>query len=195
MKNVAAQILKLLLITCTGLAGSVVAGLMVHGGGVFDPRNVGFSFVSYGLSGGFIFAFYHVRGLSETITAAVIVSALQFGVSTSFIPAVNAAIWSFGVNLPIILVAFIFERKLAPFRHFRFVVVSMLYGAMFVLLSLLSAVLTGVDMLPAAMFRENFLDGIMIGLGLGLGIEAGEALIHSVEHQSVSQARPTGKHA
>jgi len=195
MTKVIAQIWKLLLITCTGLAGSIVAGLMMYGSGVFDPGNIGFSFVSYGLSGAFIFAFYHVRGLSETITAAVIVSALQFGVSTTFIPVVNAAIWSFGVNLPIILVAFIFERKLAPFRHFRFVVVSMLYGAMFVLLTLLNAVLTGVEMLPAATFRGNFVDGIMIGLGLGLGIEAGEALIHSVEHQSVSQARPTGTHA
>ena len=195
MRKVVIQILKLLLITCTGLAGSIVVGLMLYGGGVFDSRNVGFSFVSYGLSGAFIFAFYHIRGLSETITAAVIVSALQFGVSTTFIPVANAAIWSFGVNLPIILVAFIFERKLAPFRHFRFVVVSMLYGTMFVLLTLLTAWLTGVGQLPAAAFRENFFDGLMIGLGLCLGVEAGEAFVRSLEHKSATHHGPTEKHA
>jgi hypothetical protein len=195
MPKAVAQILRVLLITCTGLLGSIVAGLIMHGGAVFNTRDVAFSFVSYGLSGSFIFAFYHVRGLSETITAAVIVSALQFGISTTLLPVVNAAILSFGVNLPIILVAFIFERKLAPFRRFRFVVVSILYGAMFVLLTLLTAPLTGVEILPAQAFRENFVDGLLIGLGLGLGIEAGEAFIHSLEHHSVGQSGPTEKHA
>jgi hypothetical protein len=66
---------------------------------------------------------------------------------------------------------------------------------MFVLLRLLTTWLTGVALLPAAEFRENFFDGLMIGLGLGLGIEAGEAFIHSLEHQSVAHHDPTEKHA
>lgn len=195
MADILKQIFKLLLITFTGVAGCTIAGLMLYGGEVFDPRSPGFSFISFGLSGGFIFAFYHIRGLTETITAAVVVSAIQFAVSTTYIPVTNAAIWSFGVNLPIILIAFIFERKLAPFRHFRFVVVSILYGAMFVLLRLLTSAVTGVGMLAAEVFRGNFVDGLMIGLGLGLGIEAGEAFIHSLEHHSVGQSGPTAKHA
>ncbi len=179
------QALKLVLVTCTGLAGSVVIGLMRYGSEVFQLQNVGFSFVSYGLSGAFIFAFYHVRGLSETITAAVVVSAVQFAASTAWISVLNAAIWSFGVNLPIILVAFLFERKLAPFRQFKFVVVAVLYGAMFVLLTLLVSWLTGTGLVSAAIFRENFLDGLLIGLGLALGVEAGEAFSHSLEHHGV----------
>jgi hypothetical protein len=171
-----AQILKLALLTFTGCAASVVIGLMVYGGGVFDPNTVGFSFVSYGISGAFIFAFYHVRGLSECITTAVVVSAVQFVLASSWITMLNAGIWSFGVNLPIILV-------------------SLLYGAMFVMLTLIGAWLKGTGSLPAEMFRGNFLDGLLIGLGLGIGLEAGEAFIHSLEHRTGKPHGPVEKHA
>lgn len=182
MSKYITQILVLLLITLAGLAGSVIVGVLAHGTSVFDARSITFIFfVIFGLSGSFIFAFYHVRGLTETITAAVVVSAIQFGISTTSIPVVNAAIWSFGVNVPIIMVAFLFERKLAPFRQFKFLIVAALYGAMFVLLNLLNAWVTGVETLPAAAFRENFVDGLLLGLGIGLGIEVGEAFVHSFE--------------
>jgi len=186
------QVLKLVLLTCTGLAGSIVIGLMVYGSEVFHFQSVGFSFVSFGLSGAFIFAFYHVRGLSETITAAVVVSAIQFAASTAWITVLYAAIWSFGVNLPLILVAFLFERKLAPFRQFKFGVVAVLYGAMFVLLTLLVAWLTGARLMAASVFRQNFFDGLLIGLGLALGIEAGEAFIYSLEHHASPKSPVSG---
>jgi len=192
MSNYVAQVLKLVLLTCTGLACSIVVGLMMYGSEVFHFQSVGFSFVSFGLSGAFIFAFYHVRGLSETITAAVVVSAIQFAASTTWISVLNAAIWSFGVNLPLILVAFLFERKLAPFKQFKFMVVAGLYGVMFVLLTLLAAWLSGTGLLPASVFRGNFLDGLLIGLGVGLGIEAGEAFIHSLEHHSTPKVPASG---
>ena len=192
MSNYVTQVLKLVLLTCTGLAGSVVIGLMVYGSDVFHFQNVGFSFVSFGLSGAFIFAFYHIRGLSETITAAVVVSAIQFALSTAWITVLNAALWSFGVNLPLILVAFLFERKLAPFKQFKFVVVAALYGAMFVLLTLVVAWLTDAGLLPATVFRQNFFVGMLIGLGLAIGIEAGEAFIHSVEQHSAPKAPASG---
>lgn len=188
------QLSKLVLITFCGVAASVIIGLMVYGGEVFNISSVGFSFVSFGLSGAFIFAFYHVRGLSETITAAVVVSAAQFIITTSWINPVNAALWSFGVNLPIILVAFLFERKLQPIKRFKFVVVSLLYGATFVTVTLLVALVNRVELLPPSLFRHNFVDGLFIGLGIALGIEAGGALIHSWEHwtlrhQSVVQKK------
>ncbi|MEK9138086.1 MAG: hypothetical protein AAB393_13250 [Bacteroidota bacterium] len=173
------QISKLVFLTLTGIIGSVVVGLMVYGNDVFNTTHVGFSFISFGLSGAFIFAFYHVRGLSETITAAAVASAIQFGLASTWITTVNAAVWSFGVNLPLILVAFLFERKLAPFRQYKFIVVALLYGVMFVLLTLFVSWLTTSQMLPATVFRQNFVDGLLLGLGLALGIEAGEALVHS----------------
>jgi hypothetical protein len=33
------------------------------------------------------------------------------------------------------------------------------------------------------LFRENFVDGSLLGLGLGLGVGAGEAFLHSLAHQ------------
>ncbi len=193
MIRYAQQALKLVLLTLAGLLGSVIIGLMVHGTEVFSPRTIGFLFVSYGLSGACIFAFYHVRGLSETISAAVVVSVVQFIVSLSWVTVLNAAIWSFGVNLPIILLAFLFERKLAPLKRFRFVAVAALYGAMFVLLTLCVAVVTGAGLLPGSVFRQNFLDGMFIGLGLGIGIQGGEAVVDSVEQHSHRHAAVTGK--
>ena len=191
MRKYIAQLYKLILLTAMGSGASIVIGLMMYGGEVFSLSSIGFSYVSFGLSGAFIFAFYHVRGLSETITAAVVVSAIQFAVSTAWITILNACAWSFGVNLPLILVAFLFERKLAPFRQFKFVVVALIYGAMFVVLTLLVAWWTAGSLLPAAVYRQNFVDGLLIGLGVALGIEAGEALIHSIEHHST----PVQKHA
>ncbi len=178
----ARNIVVLLIITFAGIAGSLIAGLMSYGGDVFNPKNAAFAFLAYGLSGGFIFAFYHVRGLSETITIAVVVSAIQFAISTTWISILNAGVWSFGINLPIILLAFVFERKLAGLHQWKFIVVALVYGAMFVLLTLLAALLTGVEAMPAIVFRQNFVDGLLIGLGLGLGVEGGVALVHSLEH-------------
>lgn len=189
MKLTLQQVFRLLLITFMGTAASVAVGLIVYGGGVFNPTSVAFSFFSYGLSGAFIFAFYHVRGVSDTITVAVVVSAIQFVIGMMWFPWLNALLWSFGVNMPVVGLAFVFERKLAHFRQAKFVVVALTYAAMFVLLTLLIASLTGVEMLPASLFRDNAYDGLLIGIGLGLGIEAAEALVHShEEHKKGKQS-------
>lgn len=182
------QLFKLLLITFMGTAASVAVGLMVYGGDVFKPTSASFAYFSFGLSGAFIFAFYHVRGVSETIIAAVIVSAIQFIVGTMWFPWLNAIVWSFGVNMPVVGLAFVFERKLAHFMQAKFTVVAITYSVMFTLLTLLVAALTGVEMLPARLFRDNSYDGLLIGLGLGLGIEAAEALVRSwEEHKNASR--------
>ena len=184
MRKFAQQAIKLILLVGLGLAGSVIIGLMVYGTEVFITKSVGFSFVSFGLSGACIFAYYHIRGLTESIAAAVVVSAIQFVLSLSWVTTSNAAIWSFGVNLPIILLAFLFERKLAPLERFKPLIVAALFGAVFVLLTLCIAVFTGAAMLPGSVFRQNFTDGLLIGLGLGIGIQGGEAIIASMEQHS-----------
>jgi hypothetical protein len=180
MKNVLSLLWKLALITVIGLAGSITLGLMMHGSNVFDPLGPAFAYVAFGLSGAFIFAFYHVRGLSNTVAAAVSVSALQFAIATVWMPTLNSIIWSFGVNLPVVWLAFLFERKLSSFHWGKFVVVGVVYGTMFVLLTLLVGVLKSVTSMPAAIFRDNFVDGLLIGLGMGLGVQGGEAFIHSL---------------
>jgi hypothetical protein len=182
MRITVRNITILLSITIAGVAAAAIVGLMTYGGAIFTPSSPGFSFLAYGLSGGFIFAFYHVRGLSETITTAVIVSTVQFIAATTWITLTNAVIWSFGVNLPVVVLAFLFERKLAPVRQAKFVIVGLLYGGMFVLLTLVSGVLVGLQDMPAVVFRQNFVDGLLIGLGLGIGVQVAEAFLHSVEH-------------
>lgn len=182
------QVFKLTLITAVGWAATVAVGLIVYGGNVFRPSSVAFAFLSYGLSGAFIFAVYHVRNVSETITAAVLVSAVQFIVGTAWFPWLNALVWSYGVNMPVVALAFMFERKLAHFKQAKFTVVALVYSVMFVLLTLIVAVLGGVEMLPASLFRDNWLDGLLIGLGLGLGVEGAESFIHSwEEHRNSSR--------
>ncbi len=181
MKALLGQLWRLVLITALGFVGSLIAGLMVYGGSVFSPQSVGFAYVAYGLSGGFIFAFYHVRGLSNTIAAAVAVGAIQFAVSATWMPVVNAAVWAFGVNLSVVVLAFLFERKLAGFRHWKFTVVGLVYGGLFVVLTLIVALLTRIESMPPTLFQANFLDGLWIGLGLGIGVEAAESIMHSVD--------------
>ena len=181
MKHLLSLLWKLALITIIGLAGSTTLGLMMHGSDVFDPLGSAFAYVAFGASGAFIFAFYHVRGLSNTLTAAVCVSAAQFVIATLYMPTLNSIAWSFGVNLPVVWLAFLFERKLAVFHGGKFVVVGVVYGTTFVLLTLLVGVLQRVSTMPAAVFRDNFLDGLLIGLGMGLGVQGGEAFIYSLD--------------
>jgi hypothetical protein len=188
MPKIVKEALKLLLLVFTGVCGSVVLGLMTYGTGVVRTSNVGSSFVSFGLGGACIFAFYHIRRLSEAITAAVVVSAIQFVSSLSWITPLNAGLWSFGINSSIILVAFLFERKLAPFGRFRFLAVAALYGAMFVLLTLCLALLTGAEPLEGSVFRQNSADGLLIGLGLG--IQGGETFIDSLAQQFQKPTMP-----
>ncbi|MBI3004019.1 MAG: hypothetical protein HYY49_01225 [Ignavibacteriales bacterium] len=183
MKIWLSQFWRLTFITFMGLLGSVTLGLMRYGGSVLDPSEIAFAYVAFGLSGSFIFAFYHVRGLSNTITAAVSVSALQFVASVSYIPVLNSAIWSFGVNLSVVALAFLFERRLASFKQLKFIIVGLVYGSLFVLLTLLVAMLTKVASMPAEVFHENFVDGLLIGLGLGVGAEVAESFIHSIEQR------------
>ena len=182
MKSLLTELWKIALITIIGLAGSVTLGLMMHGSDVFGPSRADFAYVAFGASGAFILAIYHLRGLSNSITAAVCVSAVQFVVSTVWLPTLNSAIWSFGVNLPVVWLAFLFERKLAAFHWGKFVVVGIVYGVMFVLLTLLVGVLSSINTVPAMVFRENFFDGFLIGLGMGLGVQGAEAFLESLAH-------------
>lgn len=180
MKKMLEEFGWLCLITLLGGIGSMVAGLMVYGGDVFNTHSIGFLYILYGLSTSFIFAFYHVRGLSNTITAAVSTGAVLFVIATLWMPWINSIIWSFGVNLCVILIAFLFERKLANFKQWKFTVVALIYGAVFVLMTLLIDVLTKVTEMPASVFQRNFLDGLCMGLGLGIGVEIAESFVHSV---------------
>jgi hypothetical protein len=181
MKDLISMLWKLALITIIGLAGSTTLGLMMHGSDVFVPIGPEFAYVAFGLSGAFIFAFYHVRGLSNTVAAAVSVSAVQFVIATVWMPTLSSVIWSFGVNLPVVWLAFLFERKLSVFHGGKFIIVGVVYGTMFVLLTLLVGVLERVSSMPAVVFRDNFVDGLLIGLGMGLGVQGGEAFIHSLD--------------
>lgn len=179
MKQALKQVATLAAITVAGTLGAVLVGLLAYGTNVFDPRSPGFLFVSFGFSGALIFAFYHVRGLSEAITAAVVVSAVQFIAGSTSITLLRALLFSFGLNIPVIALAFVFERKLAKHRRIRFAVVSLTFGGMFVFLTLLSDFLSESAGIPAATFRENFVDGLLLGLGLALGVDAGEAVTAS----------------
>jgi hypothetical protein len=182
MKKWFGEFWRLILITVLGFLGGMIAGLMLYGSEIFDPQSVGFAyFVMYGISTSFIFAFYHVRGLSNTITAAVSVGALLFVMATAWMPVLNSAIWSFGVNLSVIVIAFLFERKLANFKQWKFLFVGVFYGAVFVLLTLSVALLTKVQALPPALFQKNYLDGLWLGLSLGVGVEIAESIIHSID--------------
>jgi hypothetical protein len=182
MKQWLGEMWRLLLITFLGFAGSLIAGLMIYGGGIFIPESAGFAYyILFGLSTSFIFAFYHVRGLSNTITAAVSTGAVIFVLASFWMPVLYAAIWSFGVNLSVVVLAFLFERKLAYFKQWKFIVVGVVYGAIFVLLTLSIGVLTKVATLPPELFQKNYLDGLWLGLSLGIGIEIAESIVHSVD--------------
>ncbi len=185
MKSWVSQVLKIVLLTVAGGAGSIIVGLLVYGSHVFTASSPGFTFVSLGLSGALVFAFYHVRGLSEATTAAVVISTIQFIVSSGYITTLQALLFSFGLNLPAIALAFVFERKLSTLRQAKFLVVALMYGGMFVLLTLLVNVFSGVSGVPAEVFRSNFVDGLLLGTGLGIGIEGGESFLHSLEHHAV----------
>jgi hypothetical protein len=189
MKQWLGEMWRLILITFLGFAGSMIAGLMIYGGDVFIPQSAGFAYyIMFGLSTSFIFAFYHVRGLSNTITAAVSTGAVIFVVASFWMPILNAAIWSFGVNLSVVVLAFLFERKLAYFKQWKFIVVGVVYGAIFVLLTLSVGILTKVATLPPELFQKNYLDGLWLGLGLGIGIEIAESIVHSVDlHRKAKQ--------
>jgi len=182
MKKWFGEFWRLVLITVLGFLGGMIAGLMVYGSEIFDPQSAGFAyFITYGISTSFIFAFYHVRGLSNTLTAAISVGALLFVMATVWMPVLNAAIWSFGVNLSVVVIAFLFERKLANFKQWKFLFVGVFYGAVFVLLTLSVALLTKVQALPPALFQKNYLEGLWLGLSLGIGVEIAESIIHSID--------------
>jgi hypothetical protein len=182
MKKWFGECWRLILITVLGFLGSVIAGLMLYGSEIFNPQSVGFAYyITYGLSTSFIFAFYHMRGLSNTITAAVSAGALLFVIATSWMPVINAVIWSFGVNLSVVVIAFLFERKLENFKQWKFIFVGVFFGAIFVLLTVSVALLTKVQSLPPDVFQKNYRDGLWLGLSLGVGVEIAESIIHSID--------------
>jgi hypothetical protein len=182
MKHWLGEMWRLILITFLGFAGSMIAGLMSYGGDIFIPQSAGFAYyIMFGFSTSFIFAFYHVRGLSNTITAAVSTGAIIFVIASFWMPILNAAIWSFGVNLSVVVMAFLFERKLANFKQWKFIVIGVVYGAIFVLLTLMVDIITKVVTMPPALFQKNYLDGLWLGLSLGIGVEIAESIVHSVD--------------
>jgi hypothetical protein len=176
--------------TLIGVMGSGLMGLLAYGGEVLNYTSPAFAFLSFGLSGAFIFAFFHTRGTSEAITVAVVVSTVQFGLSLGWIKPINAVIWSYGVNIPVVVLAFLFDGSLARFRNARFLFIGALYGAGFVALSFFTAWIGGVETMPADVFRSNLLDGVLIGCGLGIGVEAAEMLVRSLDKSSPAHRFP-----
>ncbi len=182
MKNLAGNLWRLILITLLGFIGSLIPGLMKYGGEIFDPLTVGFAyFILYGLCTSFIFAFYHVRGLVSTIGIAFLVGALIFIITPSWMPTINSVVWSFGVSLSVIFIAFLFERKLADFKRWRSIFVGLFYGAIFVLLTFLMGIFVNVTVIPAETFQKNFVDGLLLGLCVSLGVDLAEVLIRSID--------------
>ena len=187
MKAIAGQILRILLLVIGGLLGAVVVGLLVYGSELFDLTSPGFAFVSFGFSGALIFAFYHVRKLSEAISAAVTISAVQLIAAIPYVGMPHGIIFSFGLNIPVIILAFVFERKLATRKYLKSLFVALTYGAMFVLLTYLVQVIRGVSVISPEMFRDNFRDGLLLGLGIGLGVQWVETILHSFEHPAAAR--------
>jgi hypothetical protein len=185
------ELWRLLLIIILGTAGSMIAGLMVYGGKIFSIMDTSFDYyIAYGFCSSAIFSFYHVRGLSNTISVSMVFGSVLF-VGISFImPILHAAIYSFGVTTAVILLAFLFERKLAYLKHWKFIAVGIIFGELFVLLNLISLVLAGAKDLLPEMFQRNFLDGLWMGFGLGLGVESAESIIHSVELHKEAKMAP-----
>ena len=182
MKNWVSNLWRLVLITLLGFLGSLIPGLMKYGGEIFDPLTVGFAyFILYGVCTSFIFAFYHVRGLISTIGVAFLAGALIFIITPSWMPTINSIVWSFGVSLSVIFIAFLFERKLANFKRWKFIFVGLFYGAIFVLLTFLMGIFVNVTAIPAETFQKNFVDGLLLGLCVSLGVDLAEVLIHSVD--------------
>jgi hypothetical protein len=189
MKKWYGELWRLLLITFLGLAGSMIAGLMLYGGAIFDPSSTPFAYyLAYGFCSACIFAFYHIRGLSETISIAMVIGAILFVGIAFLMPIVYSAIWSFGVTVSVILLAFLFERKFSYFKHWKFIAVGIIFGALFVLLRLAVLLITGASGLSPSEFQKNFLDGLWMGVGLGLGVEVAEAVIHSVDQHRQAAA-------
>jgi hypothetical protein len=162
--------------------GSMVAGLMVYGTDIFNPSGMPFVYyLAYGFSSACIFAFYHMRGLSNTVSAAMVFGAALFIGIAFILPVLIAAIYSFGVTVSVILLAFLFERKLATFKQWKFTVVGIVFGELFVLLNLVSMVVSHASGMSAVVFQRNFLDGLCMGIGLGIGIEIAESITNSVD--------------
>ena len=182
MKEFLSSLWRLVLITFLGFAGSMIAGLMTYGGDIFHPQSIGFAYyIIYGISTSFIFAFYHIRGLSSTVTAAFITGIVIFLIATQWMPMLESAVWSFGVNLSVIVLAFLFEQKLSYFKHWKFVVVAIIYGGIFVLWNLIVVRVNEVELMSPKIFQDNFLDGLRLGAGLGIGVEIAESIIHSID--------------
>jgi hypothetical protein len=185
MKQWMGEIWRFVLITVLGFIGSMIAGLLNYGGNIFDPQMAGFAYyIVFGFSTALIFAFYHMWGLSSTIVGALGISTALFIMIALFVPfwpIFNLAFWLFAVNMSVVVSAFLFERKLSYFKHWKFIVVSIIYGSLFVLLTLIVGLFKGITMISAEVFQKIFIDGVVLGVGLGIGVEIAESIIHSVD--------------
>ncbi len=182
MKTWYGDLWRLILITVLGFAGSMIAGLMVYGGEIFNSSSTPFAYyIAYGFCSACIFAFYHIRGLSVTVSIAMVIGSILFVGIAFLMPILYSAIWSFGVTVSVILLAFLFERKFSYFKHWKFIVVGIIFGALFVVLRLTVLLITGATNLSPGEFQRNFFDGLWMGVGLGLGVEVAEAIVHSVD--------------
>ena len=185
MKQWLGEMWRLFLIIVLGFLGSMIAGLLNYGGNIFVTQSPGFAYyIVFGFSTSLIFAFYHMWGLSPTIVGALGISTALFIIIALFVPfwpIINLAFWMFAVNMSVVVLAFLFERKLAYLKQWKFIVISIIYGSLFVLLTLIVGFFKGIIMMSAEIFQKIFIDGIVLGVGLGIGVEIAESIVHSVD--------------
>ena len=183
MKMMLGHVWRFILIVLVGSIGSMISGLILYGAEIVNPLSPGYYFIVYGLSTSILFGCYHIWGLGRTIIAALAVSTLFFIVIavTFHMPILHSVFWAFGINMPVVVLVFLFERKLVYFKQWKFLVVGIMYGAVFVFISGLVGLITRVSSMPPEYFQKNFVDGLALGIGLGIGVEIAESLIHSVD--------------
>ncbi len=183
------QLAKLFFLTLMGALGAMLAGLIRYGGTIFMFSDPGFLFVSFGISGALMFAFYHLRGVSEAITASVIMSAVQFMTTTHWTNETAGLIWSFGVNTPALLLVYLFEKRFSLSRQLKTIVVASGYALILGFLTMTIMAIQQTESLAGFVIMQNCIDGFLLGLGLVAGITAGEMLLDALDHHATAIAR------
>lgn len=177
MQDTNKKIVGILLYLITGMAGSIIVGLISFGSKIFIYSLPAFHFILVGVAGAIIFA--TVRFFKKWIAATVVlVLALLLLItfkltqSPQFVFQILMAITT---GYTIFAMACLYRTKLGKLLIGKFVLVGLALGILYVALAYGRFISLG---MPATYSSLRFFAvfGFLIGCGLGVGIEIGELL-------------------
>lgn len=187
---------RLLITTILTTVGTTIVGYLMFRSAIFNPDDLSFQFVSFGLIGGIILSSFRLLSKPQAVFIFILFFILDvlprsLGVSDAWL---HEAVYYLGFTMAIITFAsYVFDR-LRGMIVARILIVSAGTAIVYIIIAIVLYVIFRVTASElylnlTQMIYFNLAQGFLLGLGFGEGIEMAEVILNRISVGGQSRSK------